>query len=479
MAYSRNLRVLIFMSEENRSQWTSIDLSLLKNRVFCPGDIYFIKKSGPTLLFRAATLLDEPTITKIEKFKDKLEIDLIHNEDFIFRGKHLFSTFKKKVDYYELINLRRDLIIWFSRVLWEGKEKVSFVDFMAVAEEEIMDFTLNDLETFQAIDVNHFSESFRGGILLFFTGLLLGVVDFHYLKDLFHLYFALKLGLKDKFSFELSEGIQKEKEKGGLGISYLNGLNTGKKLIQTLRGHLSSMVVDKFTNLDFVFSNSHSWPLLSSHHERVDGTGFARGLKESELTDMEMALIFCYHFTRGEFKYHKEDASTILKQYFNKEEKFHKDSGIINTRIRHIMEREIIKANTMINVEGVGGLYYEAQKDLVRAEELEEDISIYADTPLPERWTEAFLSNHPDSLEKLVEFVANKNKSYVYPIRLGELSVKDIGMFVRDYDNEKIIASINHFDMELILTCLKNADNIESVRNWTEENNNLNDGVEL
>ena len=240
---------------------SSFNLDLLKERVFSPVDLFWVKKNGKkVLLVGRGDFLDHTRLEKYFSFSLVTEGSLDHLNEI----KSLFENLKEVESDRERYVIAGDITKEFCAHLNEYSEE----DLIILGEELFFDLPQDDISLFSKMKSDYMERASLCGMLSVLMALGFGYYGFNFLKDLYHSHFA----------------VTKIHGLSTLEIDQLENYRTSDDL------SLDKNIFEKTTTaLSYRFESKAVKKIAYFMLERRDGRG-PNKLNENELSDLEMIV---------------------------------------------------------------------------------------------------------------------------------------------------------------------------------------------
>ncbi len=246
---------------------------LLEKYLLAPGDIFWHKKSGKTvLLSKKGELVNFHLIKKLEANREKIIIEDFINFEMQKLFQKNFKEMKAELQVKEKIAIREKIIGRLSSYFLD--EDTQQLELNLLAWSLFSNFNLNESLEFMNLDTEIFNRHLSVASNYVFCALMLGYYDSHFLTHLFN------KTLRNLVTIGKRAEIVPTKEK-------LESIN--------LKDTFNVIDLEEMRNLE----NSEKI-LFSGFFERYDGTGVS-GTNIREMIDLEVVLIAInrhFHFCK-------------------------------------------------------------------------------------------------------------------------------------------------------------------------------------
>jgi hypothetical protein len=289
-----------FLDEDSETDVTESEIEKfilidkLEKYIFSPGTIMWKRNF---VLASPGDLLVHQYFEKFKKLTDRLPCEYILNPINISRFKDLFSDFKLATKFKTKNQQRIKLLKWFKSLYWEGEKKAVLAELMEAAHDVFYDLP----ETLDVKLKTSNSDLFRvyslKASILVMLSLSVGIIDFKYLKDLYHLPFFFYIGLKEPLSFNHVEAFKYEWRADGMAIDYLEKNDVAQIEIDSFseNSKTSLNIYKAFYKAEE--NTNEVYNVFAKAHERFSGLGKPKGLNQYELSDIEILVVFvCENF---------------------------------------------------------------------------------------------------------------------------------------------------------------------------------------
>ncbi len=300
----------------------------LEKYTFSPGIITWKKKF---VLSSAGELLNHSYLKKFTKVTDRLSCDFISRPWNINQFCELFSELQSAKTIHEKHQTRLKVLSWFRPIYWTGQKDVVFAELMEGAHKTFYDLPKDLEDKLRSSNEDLFRVYALKASLFVVFSLSLGIIEFKYLKELYHLPFYFYISLKENLSYHLVESMKFEWENKGEAKEYLENCNAHISEIEFFKENPLNSLKEykKNSNDNSQFYSCHL--SLEKSHERKNGKGGPKGLKLNELSDLENLLVFiCSCFG-------VEDICPTRKNYNKKLEEIILNNTKINPRLKNIL----------------------------------------------------------------------------------------------------------------------------------------------
>lgn len=308
---------MIDLGKKDISQ-SSFKVTDLEESLFALGDFFVERNAMPNLkLLRAGDLIDARQLQKIKKAKHSQfkYIPLIHRE-YVEEGITLWKNLESAETEIDKKKSRVELLKWFSKVFWHGKEKASLLDLIHVHEKVFWRFEKSFVENFWNCSTMLFKRSVLLSSLVTPLALASGFTDFKFLSDVCHTTFLIDCSFdQGNFSYLISQACERERQQAA---SEKIDLVDAEKSIYLSHPQLSfekaSIQCAKYLNDKTVLG------LILNHHEKTIGTGWPKKISETEVSDLENILISLNQIlSYEEREYSETDGVGFLKDLTSNE----------------------------------------------------------------------------------------------------------------------------------------------------------------
>ncbi len=272
----------------NNSQ-SSFKIADLEKSVFALGDFFVERSAMPNLkLLKAGDLIDTRQFEKIKKAKHShFHYVPFINSDYIEEGIALWKALEFSESEEEKKKSRVEILKWFSKVFWQGKEKGSLLDLIHVHEKVFWRFDRSFIESYWNCSTMLLKRSVLLSSLVTPLALASGYVDFKFLSDVCHTSFLIDCSFEqENFSYLISKACEKERQESP--AEELELVDAEKYLYLShpqLSFEKASVQCSQFLNDKTVLS------LILNHHEKTTGAGWPNKITEAEVSDLENILI--------------------------------------------------------------------------------------------------------------------------------------------------------------------------------------------
>jgi len=283
-----------------------------------PFDLYWVKRNGKKVLLKNAGSFSKKN--DIQKLIDKelnLECDFRLSESFLNGFISLFVRYleEQRSSYphpAKIQEWRLSFLNWMAPIIWEDRESISDLD-IAFAVGAVFYQVSDELENdFLSFPLEVQARNYTSAAFAVLFAMCLGYDDFNFLKD----YYTTLLFMDYPFLVDMwSENeylfLLQERKLPGLGESLSSGVK--KKVIKRY-ANLNSAGIEKICN---EIDNKGLVNYLKWSFERVNGTGFPKGLNQREMSDLDMITIFSYQAFDLIGKINSEPERKLFKNYLN------------------------------------------------------------------------------------------------------------------------------------------------------------------
>jgi hypothetical protein len=304
-------------------------INKLEKYIFSPGIITWKRN---IVLYSPGDLLDHKYLEKFKKVTDRLPCDYILNPINISKFDDIFSDFKIAKKFKTKNVVRIKAMKWFKNHYWEGDKKAVLAELMEAGYEVFYDLPEElDLKLKES-NIDLFRVYSLKASLMVVLSVAIGIIDFKYLKDLYHLPFFFYMGLKEPLAFNHVEAFKYEWSNQGRVIEYFNKNNAAQSEIDAYLNNSATSLKEYMKFYKNNENNNQIFNVFSKSNERSDGNGQPHGLKWNELSDVENLLIFvCVNFGI-------EDISPSEEDYKKKLNKRILENKKISPRLKNILE---------------------------------------------------------------------------------------------------------------------------------------------
>ncbi|MCO4792268.1 MAG: hypothetical protein KC493_01055 [Bacteriovoracaceae bacterium] len=309
-----------FLSEESFDSGevsNEISFDELNNYYFSPGKITW---KGRLNICSAGDVVDHTYLEKFKKLTDTIPCEFKMYSWNLDRFSKFITEIKEAKGYTDRAKARVNFLNWFKKVYWEGKLEGSLLDLMESCHRNFYNLP-KDLEeawTTKSIDLFRVY-SLQGSLMVCFA-IALGYSDFKSLKDIYHLPFFYDASLLDSLTFNTVSAISTEWEDKGNSLSFINNSSATANEKSLFKAHAEQAFKGREDLEESFFSMKNLAPVISRHHERIDGKGFPHSLNWSELSDLETLVIFVSHnYGSEEVDFDNENTHVYLNGRMNNE----------------------------------------------------------------------------------------------------------------------------------------------------------------
>lgn len=283
-----------------------------------PGPLYLKSKSNKLfLLKRPGEHIDS---SFIEKYSSK-GIEKLHIYKITSQSNQiilLLEEIKKAVLPLDKEKAVAKFIEYIKDHYWEDS-KSNLLDITVACGEVFWRFDNALIDKIHNLSLIVFSRANLVASLSVILNMCLGYKSFEFLSDVYHAAFLLDYGLlNSKFDYHMALACDYERKKPTSGVQYLaKNLNTQEHLKTFLQHpNVGKELIEKDYNS--LFFNKDIVRIITKHHENSYGSGFPRGIGQTELSDWEASIIVFDHIIAfDEFIYQRKDEQG-LKELFRK-----------------------------------------------------------------------------------------------------------------------------------------------------------------
>lgn len=270
---------------ESGDQQSEITFEQLENFYFAPGDISW---KGKLNLCSAGDVIDHAYFLKFTKthssFPCKYKMYFWNVDKFSYFIREL----KETRSHSGRDKTRVQFLNWFRKTFWLGKMEGSLLDLMEGAHRSFYDLPQEIAGEWKEKSLDLFRVYSLQGALLVCFSIALGYVDHRMLKDIYHLPFFFDAGLLKNLNFNTVTAISEDWKDKGQPLNIF----TNESDKEEFKNH-AGKAYEFYPEVEKRFFNMKSLlPIISRHHEKVDGSGFPNGVNWSELSDLEALVIF-------------------------------------------------------------------------------------------------------------------------------------------------------------------------------------------
>lgn len=212
----------------------------------------------------------------------------------------------------------RDEIIKHLAIDFYKNEKSSFLNFVVACFDEFYIYPNLTMDRFQNVSMVLYSRALLTSTVSVIATLTNNFVDYDYLKDFYNTCFIMDYGLVEYelFNYTISMACESERKEPGTGLNLLKRMRRSEGEIGLFKNHPEVSFEYAQTHSQ-MFKNPEVINMVKFHHEKVDGSGFPKGIAYSALSDAETLLSFCdYMIPFSEHEFALGDGHTIMFDYF-------------------------------------------------------------------------------------------------------------------------------------------------------------------
>jgi hypothetical protein len=282
---AKNASFLADDDHESGDLQNEISYEQLENFYFAPGDITW---KGKVTLCSAGDVVDHTYLLKFTKTHSSFPCQYKMYFWNVDKFSYFMEQLKETRSHSEREKARVQFLAWFKKVYWQGKMEGSLLDLMEGAHRSFYDLPQELAAKWKEKSLDLFRVYSLQGSLLVCFALALGYVDYRVLKDIYHLPYFFDSGLLDNFNYSMVSAISEDWKDKGQPLRLLTTEND-KSLFESHADkafELYPEVEKKF------FYLKNLLPVIARHHEKVNGSGFPKGVNWSELSDLESLVIF-------------------------------------------------------------------------------------------------------------------------------------------------------------------------------------------
>lgn len=262
----------------------------------CHSSLYFKMGHRKILLCHPGTWIDQKLLAKIEQLKEKIDAQIVIDEDLkenfkLLLAHHLAFEFEN-----DLALSKKELIKTFSKMQDEEK---SFLNWSIACFEVFNKASVEELNEFHEVDLNLFRKAHLSAAISIWVSLANGYYDPAYLEDIYHITFFQDAGLiHQQYSYYITEALDKESVQPGEGIKYLIAQNASDAEIKLFKDHPFGSY-EYIRRLNLLHHPEFANTVLYGH-ELNNGSGFPFGFTQPVLATWEKIIILSDHLV----KYH-------------------------------------------------------------------------------------------------------------------------------------------------------------------------------
>jgi hypothetical protein len=301
----------------------------LEKYIFSPGTITWKRN---LVLTSPGDLLDHKYFEKFKKLTDRLPCDYVLNPINISKFVDMFEDLKNAKKFKTKNRIRLKILKWFKVTYWQGNKKSVLAELMEAAHEVFFDLPIELDQKLKNSNIDIFRVySLKSSLLVSFA-VALGIVDFQYLKDLYHLPFFFNIGLKQPLSYNHVEALKYEWSNKGAALEYLKQNNVNDIEINIFKNNtIKSLEIYKKYYHSKRMSNG-IFQIFSKFQERPNGQGLSQGLKYNELSDIESLVVYVAE------NFGIQDINPTKNDYLNKLNTRLLEKSTLSKRLRIILE---------------------------------------------------------------------------------------------------------------------------------------------
>jgi len=280
------------------------DEYLLKNKeIFCEelgksrfslGDLYLLRSSGKKLrLLKFGDIADHKFINKFKEAKGKVVLDRMVNNKWIDGISNLFLDMQNSRLHVDNEKIRLEILKEFKKIYWEGIAPGSVVDLFIAGERAFYSFDDELTALLQESNSVYYQRSALKGFLAVISALLMGYVDYKFLRDVYHICYLFDYVFfkKHGLTYNITQAQEMERITQDSGFYLLAKQFESKNELEMFQDHLELGTILASGDCGKYFYNKSIINLINYHHEKIDGSGFARGANHSEVSDIELIIM--------------------------------------------------------------------------------------------------------------------------------------------------------------------------------------------
>lgn len=295
-------------------------LSLSKLQVDIPAQSYlFLKVQNKFyLMLRAADFIDAQFKNKysVKGVESFFSLEICEQATIDNYHKHWTSLKNAKLE-KEKVEVIESIFMELFQDYWSEDKSTSFLNFLISCYDEFYHLDLSHIQKLQATSHVLYSRALQMGAHAVIAAMACGYTDFEFLKDLYNVSFVLDCGLvSSDLNWNIIQACEHERNNPHIGKVALKNILKDPKDYELFINHpIKSEELAKQYQKNFCYPEI-IWA-IKVHHEKVNGTGFPKGLNYSTISTWEAVIQYADYVVAFKEKFYKaNDGVECFKKTF-------------------------------------------------------------------------------------------------------------------------------------------------------------------
>jgi hypothetical protein len=309
-----------------KEELTSISYDQLISHKVAIGHVFYqMGKNKNLLVLKAGDYINREYLKKFDKKQDALKIYTLIDHQLVKEIKKELKTLKEK-DYFAKVTARKR-IIQFAKMVFSTREDVLDDQY----KKSMLNMVVAFSDTFNKLDENIIDEIKDASLIMYNRGwilstlsvyfsLILGIVDFETLSDIFNTSFLMDYGLIDKgISISLIDACERERVKPGAGLEFLKSKKDLHAEIEIFKLHPVKSYTKLEKNIEEILFNKNNLRIIKNHHYNNNQYNFSNEDYLKRKMSWEKCIIFADKILPyQEYLYSGDDCVKVFNPIFKK-----------------------------------------------------------------------------------------------------------------------------------------------------------------
>lgn len=289
----------------------AFDISNIQEEKILLGDLYWHKKSGPSLIGKCGDLANIDLISKLHSGGSVLSLDSFANLELIEKHSKNLELLKNAEDELARVRVRKEIVQEFSDIFINDVKNGNLIDWWMICYKGFYDLPEDVENKLAGNSLILYKRALAVSSLTVILAMAFGYLHYDFLKDLYNAVFMTDLELLDESNYSPSTISRLEH---GRAI-YLDESVASFYVAQSfqIKRNLKKIGIE----------NDAIYLMLKFHHERLDSGRGPFKLFESELNDLGTLYSFVQRiFPYKEIVCKDNDARGLLIKHFKSQGRF-------------------------------------------------------------------------------------------------------------------------------------------------------------
>lgn len=260
----------------------------LAKKIICDGHLFLSSGERKFYLMKPGVFVDPAFIKKHAVNNPVFDFDAVINQDVKEKFKSLFRELKY-LQFEKDLKLKCFEIVNYFHTVYSSKEH--FLSFALACHEEFCQVSAEDQLRMHETDIHLFRKALYSSAFSIVIGMANDFYHFLMLRDFYNLTFSLDIGLcESNYSYFVAEACNAENREPGSGKLFLGTERASEFEFEVYLKHPERSY--KFLREASLLSYPELAEVTLYQHELSSGTGFPRGIVQSQISSWEAVVIF-------------------------------------------------------------------------------------------------------------------------------------------------------------------------------------------